>query len=651
VLAFLLLAATALAQEKAPDPGEASLEQLGQIEVYSASKHAQSTSDAPASVTVITADEIQSYGYRTLADILRSVSGFYVTYDRNYAFVGVRGFGRLGDWNSRILLLVDGHRLNNNVFGQAMLGSEFPVDVDLIERVEIVRGPSSSLYGTDAFLAVISVVTRKGQQLKGWELSFEPRSFDSYKGRASYGGSYRGVGWTLSGTVYESAGQTLFYPAFTSPATNNGTTSHTDDETYAHVLATVGYRGFTLQGMFSTREKGTPTAYFGTLFNDPRTRNFDDHQYFGLSYQHSFDGKWELTAHTSYDQQRLEAPLAYGAGSKAIGVDKFSDRGNWWTGEVKLSRTFLEKHILTLGSEVRDNIRQDQGDYTSATGVFTQDLNSSSVWAFYAQDEFGITQNLKLNAGIRYDHYSTFGGTANPRLALIYRPYEPTTVKLLYGSAFRAPDVFEIFPGFSFYEDNSRLKPEVIHSGEWVVEQGLGRHFKVAGSVYRNQIDHLISLETNSGDGKLQYQNTGQAQATGTDIDFLAHSAYGLQGRASFSYVDADEDVSAHRKLNNSPRHMAKADITMPFFQKRLVAGLEGQYFGSRLTLAGNTVGGFQVFNLTLLGHTLGKHLDLSTSVYNVLDRRYSDPGRPEDPEDAIRQDGRSFRVKITGRF
>ncbi|MGA8541516.1 MAG: TonB-dependent receptor plug domain-containing protein, partial [Terriglobales bacterium] len=158
VLSLLfVLAAIAGAQEKPKDIGEVSLEDLGNIKVYSASKHLQNASDAPASVTVVTSDEIQKFGYRNLADILRSVSGFYVTYDRDYTFVGVRGFGRLGDWNSRILVLIDGHRVNNTVLGQAMLGNEFLVDVDMIERVEIVRGPSSSLYGANAFFAVINV--------------------------------------------------------------------------------------------------------------------------------------------------------------------------------------------------------------------------------------------------------------------------------------------------------------------------------------------------------------------------------------------------------------------------------------------------------------------------------------------------------------
>jgi outer membrane receptor for ferrienterochelin and colicin len=158
-IAFLIFPTNARAQNKPPDLTNESIEDLMNIEVYSASKHMQSVSDAPASVTVVTADQIQKYGYRTLADILQSVRGFYMTSDRDYSFVGVRGFGRLGDSNNRILVLIDGHRINDNVFGEPYLGTEFLVDVDLIERVEIIRGPSSSLYGADAFFAVINVIT------------------------------------------------------------------------------------------------------------------------------------------------------------------------------------------------------------------------------------------------------------------------------------------------------------------------------------------------------------------------------------------------------------------------------------------------------------------------------------------------------------
>jgi outer membrane receptor for ferrienterochelin and colicin len=652
-LSMLLLTASSVAQQFPSDLSAASLEELSNIQVYSASKHMQSTSDAPASVTVITSDEIQKYGYRTLADILESVRGFYITNDRDYSFVGVRGFGRLGDSNNRILVLIDGHRINDNVFGEPYLGTEFLIDVDLLERVEIIRGPSSSLYGADAFFAVINVVTRKPPQLKGLELSFAPASFGTYQGRATYGGQYRGVDMLLSGTFYNSQGQTLFFPQFDSPVNNYGITRNTDYESYQHILATVSFHGFTLQGLFSARDKGVPTAYYGALFNDPRTQNFDYHQYFDLSYQHSIGEKWDLTARTSYDQARLQAPVAYSTGlpNGSTTIDTYSFRGNWWDSEVKLSRTLLEKHKITLGTEITDNLRQDQGDYTALGNLFSADPASSLIWALYAQDEFAISHKLTLSAGLRYDHYSNFAGTTNPRLGLIYHLFHPTTLKLLYGTAFRAPEPFEVTPDYGpFFDDNLQLKPETIRSVEGIVEQAVGQHFTLSGSVFRNWIDGLISLETNPSDGHSVYENSEKVDATGVEVELDARLAGGLEGRASYSYT-ATVQSATQQVLANSPYQLGKLNLSLPLLQQRLFASLDAQYTSPVQTLGGNTVSGFSVFNVTLLGHTLGKHLDLSASVYNILDKKYFDPGRPEDVQDRIQQDGRNFRIKITSRF
>ena len=653
LLAVFVLSATAVAQQAPKDLSEASLEELTNIQVYSASKHLQSTSEAPASVTVVTADEIQKYGYRNLADVLRSVPGFYVTYDRDYTFVGVRGFGRLGDWNSRILVLIDGHRTNNNILGQAMLGNEFLVDVDMIERVEIVRGPGSSLYGANAFFAVINVITRTTKQVKDWELSFQTGSFGTNEGRATYGHQFHDLGVLVSGTFYDSQGQTLFFPQFNTPANNNGVTSDTDYESYKHILATLTFHGFTLQGLFSTRDKGVPTAYFVAVFNDPADFNIDSHQYLNLDYQHPI-GKWQLDAGTSYDQARLqgpvpEAPLLPG---DPVVLSTYSFRGNWWTGEVKVSRDLFERNRLTLGSEVRDNLRQDQGDLLNPPNVFAPEPNSSLITALYAQDEFGITSRLTLNAGVRYDHYSTFGGTTNPRAALIYRAAEKTALKLLYGNAFSAPDVYETSPDFGiFYDDNPKLKPERIQSLETRVEQGLGQYFQLSGGVYRNRISDLISLVLNPSDQDFQYQNAGSAQAVGMDVEISGRATNGLQGKASFDYVDTYDERAGHPALDNSPAPMAKLNVSIPLAGQRLFAGVEGQFLGRRLTLLQNSLSSYQVFNFTLLGHAVGKHLDVAASVFNVLDKKYFDPGRPEDPEDSIQQDGRSVRIKITGRF
>ena len=203
-----------------------SLEQLADLpidSVFSASMYMQKVTEAPSSVTIITADEIRGLGHRTLADVLRTVRGFYITYDRNYSYLGVRGFSRPGDYNARVLLQVDGHRLNDNVFGSALIGTEFPLDVDLIERIEIIRGPSSALYGTNAFFAVINVITRRGS----------PRADSKHRDARELRRARRS--WHLQPTVLGGAGTTgfgdrlshrgstgTFFPEFDDPATNNG---------------------------------------------------------------------------------------------------------------------------------------------------------------------------------------------------------------------------------------------------------------------------------------------------------------------------------------------------------------------------------------------------------------------------------------------
>lgn len=173
VIAAILCAGATFAQEQTPpDLSQLSIEQLMNVKVetvYGASKFLQNVSDAPASVTIVTADEIERYGYRTLAEILASVRGFYVIYDRNYTYVGVRGFSRPGDYNARILFLIDGHRHNDDIYDGSDVGTVFPLDIGLIDHVEIIRGPGSAVYGTGAVVAVVNVVTRRGRDLNGWK--------------------------------------------------------------------------------------------------------------------------------------------------------------------------------------------------------------------------------------------------------------------------------------------------------------------------------------------------------------------------------------------------------------------------------------------------------------------------------------------------
>ena len=653
VITFLLSGILAGAQEGTKDLGEASLEELANITVYTASRHTQKITEAPSSVTVITRDEIQKYGYRTLADILRSVRGFDVTSDRQYTYAGVCGINRPETYNSRVLVLIDGHRTNNNIYEQALLGTEFGLDIDLIERVEIVRGPSSSLYGASAFFAVINVITRKADELKGWELAFEPASFGTYQGRVSYGAKFSGVDAVLSSGFYDSRGQTLFYPEFNSPATDNGISRNSDYDSYQHYLATVSFRGFTFQGNFSNRNKGLPTGAFGTLFDDPQTRTFDSLRYFDLSYQRPVTGAWSLEARTAVSRHVYDGIYAYGpaapGGSNVLNYD--FGRGTWWSGEVKIQQS-LERNNLTFGTEFQDNLQQDQGNYN--INPFLEYIASrppSSVnWAFYGQDEFAFTAKLSLSAGLRYDRYYTFGGTTNPRLGLIYHPFSQTAFKLLYGSAFRAPSAYEMYYyGLGQYQANLNLKPETIKTYEVVLEQGLGERLHLTANVFQNQVSQLINQVTNSS-GLLVFENTAGAHIRGLSAELDARFPGGLQGKASYSYSD-NQDAQAKQTLSSSPEHLAKLNLIAPMFQQRLFASLDSQFNGPVTTLTGRNTSSFQVFNVTLLGHASEKHLDVSASVYNLLDKKYFDPAPGGLPESRIQQDGRNWRVKLTGRF
>lgn len=661
VLVVLLLAISPvraqapLASATPSAPEDLTLSDLGGIRVDTvngASKFVQQVIEAPSSVTIITSDQIRKYGYRTLADALNSTPGLYVSNDLSYSYLGMRGFSRPGDYNDRVLVLIDGHRLNDNIYDAVFIGTEFPVDVELIERIEVIRGPGSALYGSNAFFGVVNVITRRGGDLKGPEVSASTGSLGTYHSRISYGKQFSsGLEGMISWSGYRSQGyRQIYFPEFDTPATNNGIAQDADADQFYSSLLNASYKSLSIRAAYVWRDKHAPTAAFGTVFNDPRTRARDSRGYFEVEFKHTLSSQWQLDAKASYDQSGYNGTYVYDLGtadSPALTLNHDSSRGQWLGFEFDASRQFLDKHHLTLGTESRFNVKQlQQSYYDDPTAFAFYDRRTSTIPSVFALDEFRIRRNVLISAGLRYDHYYTFGGTLNPRLGLIYSPRQNMAIKLLYGQAFRAPNAYELYyrDGTSVQADPS-LKPETIHTTELAFENYFPNHVSLRVSGFLSQLRNLVTQSKDS-QNLITYVTRNDVNGKGLEFELNDRLPGGWEGRLSYTASDSI-DARSRQPLSNSPKHIGKAGFTAPLWRRMLFVSAEAQYLGRRFSVSGADVPDHLVANLSLLAPQMPRRFSISANLYNVFDKHYGDPGGLEFIQAALPQDGRTFRLKI----
>jgi outer membrane receptor for ferrienterochelin and colicins len=632
------------------------IEQLVDLEVETtrtASKYEQRLSRAPSSITVVTAEEIRDLGYRTLADVLRGVRGLFVTYDRQYSYLGFRGFDRPGDYNTRILLLVDGHQVNDDIFDQAFLGTDFLVDLDLVDRVEIVRGPGSSLYGGNALFGVINVITRRPVQ-SGAEVSAEAGSFGSFRARLTYGLSHpSGLETLLSVSGFASAGQDLHSPDFDGTP-SGGWARGLDWDQSGSFLGKMSYQGLSLEIGGIRRDKSVPTAPYDTLFGDPRNQSTDSRLFVELKYEQSLLPDFQAMARLYFDEYFYAGryPFAADTTHPSTYLNKDDITGRWIGAETRGLTRIGDALTLVAGGEVKRHFQQDQRNFDEGGETILDDHRQSTVWALYAQAESALGTGLQLDLGARYDHYDTFGGTLNPRAALIYNPWPSTTLKAIYGRAFRPPNLYELYYyQNSFSAAGPPLRPEILHTEELVLEQQIGRSWRLTIDAYLAQVFDLVGWQSEPGTGLFAFRNMGSVHAMGLEGQLEHRWPGGFSARLSYA-IQRTQDDDTRDVLTNSPTHLAKLQLRGPLFWPELRGGLELLYVGSRQTLAGSEASASLVANATvLLAGLLGGKLDITASVYNLFDTSYADPGSAEHRMDLIQQDGRSLRLKAIARF
>jgi len=659
-LLVALLASHAAVATAAGAPGTPQHELLlfDETPITGAAKHAQSAREAPARVTVITRDEITRFGYRTLAEALRAVPGFYLSGDRNYDHIGLRGFLRPNDFNDRILLLVNGHTYNNDLYQQAYLGQDFGIDLEAVDHIEVIRGPGSALYGGNAFFAVINVVTTTGRDTPGVQPLVETGSFGRKRGQASVGHvTADGADVFASGSVLDVDGQeSLFYPAYDTPATNHGIAHDADGERALKFFTSAQYGRFSFQGGTSWREKHVPTGAFDTTFDDPGTKTVDTRQFAEALYEAAPIARTDVTARLFYDGTGYHGTFVYGAGPTRA---KNEDLGtsHWFGGEVRARRELFAGNALTVGTEYTYHPRAVQENFDLPSGrTFLHDTRSYGVVGVYMQDEWEVLPRLTLTGGLRYDSYYGRLQQVSPRLGAVWTARDDTTVKLLFGQAFRPPNLYEQYYGYPSIGiqnlANTRLDAEHITTYEAVLEQGLWNLAQGTLAVYRYDVDDLIEqvqLRRPGFDGvTLQYRNTGAAEANGAEAELRVPLPRGIVARAAYSAQAArDEDG---RILSNSPKHLGSVGLLVPLGYG-FDAGTELLIVGPRRNLVGRRLEAARILNLNLGYRPPGTDLRVSAGLYNLFDQSYPDPGGAEHRQDRIPQDGLTFRVQLRYAF
>lgn len=654
--AAALTGVVSLAQaQEPPDLTSLSPEELAHLQAETASqtsKYLRKITDAPASVSIVTAEEIRLYGYRTLADVLNSVRGISISYDRNYTYLGFRGLSRPGDLNTRVLILIDGHRLNDNVFDSALIGDEFPVDMENVDRVEIIRGPGAALYGTGAFSAVISVITKRAEQVNGLEAMASLGTFDTGRLRMAWGNTTEnGLHFFLSGSTAASAGNSqLYFPEFNAPATNFGIADGVDGQRVDHLAMNLEVGHFSVQSVYGSRLKHIPTASFGTIFNDSRTRTLDERAYVDVQYARELGQRSDIVARAYWDQYNYDGwyPFGNDGGAPTMNLDHAD--GSWVGGEFNLAHRLSTRHRVTTGAEYRQSLRQNQLNYDAPPSnvVYLDDRRQLTTWAVNLQDEFTVNPRLQINAAVRYESVPTGSPRVTPKIGVITHVSAATTVKLLFSRALRSPSVYERFyQSPPNYISNPSLAPERIQSFEAAVEHAISPWAHVSGSLFANRLDGLIISRSDEA-GQVQFVNGLDANAHGFEVAWSSRSRAGVLARASYSGLWYSNTQAGW--FGGEPMGLAKFNVGLPLERLRVTTGLSIQVEGTRWTHTGEALPPVAVTNWTVV-HRLGRNVEIDGSIYNLFNVRYSEPASTDHVQGGIPQDGRQIAVKLLWRI
>ena len=552
-----------------------SLEELSKVKVIIASGTEQTIKNAPAVVTVITSDDIKMTGATNLSDALESVPGIHI---RASTF-GFRPLVRMRGTNSfQTLLMVNGNPMKDLMWAFGIYWKGLPAS--MIERIEVIRGPGSALYGADASAGVINIITKTAGKIETNEFSVRTGSFDTQTAWMQYGTDWQelDIGFTAEFSTTDGHSPSIRSDAQTALDTQFGSNA-----SYAPGKAQYGWDNqdirFSIAGnklkllANYTQHSNLETGITGAGVLDPVTEAEDTRYDLDLIYHNpDFNKDWGVDAKLHYQNlnytsnngfQENPPGATFTDGSYPDGViNEMRSAEQQVLFEASALYSAINKHQIRIGGgykwqdlyQVEQRINRGIGsngqilpsggplvDISNTPYAFAPEEDRTIHYAFI-QDIWSISDDWELTLGARYDHYSDFGTTINPRLALIWETTDKLTTKLMYGEAFRAPSFQELYANTSRALANSSLNPEESKTLELAFSYAASSTLHLGMNLYHFKVKDFIRALPVAGTTHSQYQNTGQHKTLGIELEASWQASKNLKFSGNYSYRDPDEN-------------------------------------------------------------------------------------------------------------
>lgn len=658
----------------ADGPARIDVELIPVEEVMAASRVTEAVEDAPSSVSIVTRQELRAMNYTTIAEAVRGVRGIFVGDDTSYTNVGFRGFAPPGDYGARVLVLVDGQPTNDDYVGSSFVGYDARADIDDIERIEVVRGPGSALYGTGAFFGVINLVTRDRNAPTHGEVAVSAADGSVGRGRATAQVrlSPSAGGW-MSVAGAHGSGRDYFFAEYASDPATGGNARGVDGFDTGTVNGRVWYKALTLQWLFTSRKKTLPSGEFETIFGDPRTHFTDTRGLLELRFEPKVGAKVQLLSRAHLNLYNFDDYLAYGPADGGPATETF--RGRWMGLEQRVVYSPIPELRITAGGEGQWHFEAKQTGVTPSASYLGQD-NPFTVLAGYLVGDVAPVRAVRVSAGARLDSYSNFGSSLNPRVAVIVRPYEAGVVKIMGGTAFRAPSVYEHFYQGPTQTPGLDLKPEHVASAEIELTHRFAGDLSATLATYANYVTDLIVL---GGGGTVQNPNQYANSSTpieslGVELEVRREWQNGWMVGATYAYqhtrycagslLGCPGDTAGLREVPNSPDHLGSVKAAAPLFGALLVAMSRLSVQGPRFDkydqsptsqLSGDPPQGrttaAAIWDVVLSGEAARYRLRYALGLYNAMDTRYAVPVSREFAQTTMVQNGRTLLLSTQVSF